>query len=77
MIKSNLKKKFEEFCKSKKYDRNEKQIEIVNYLEKFLNSSGLSDKHWIRAHSLYSKILRKQKKAVIILLKKKLLPLIP
>ena len=29
MIKINFKKKFEEFCKSKKYERNEKQIEIV------------------------------------------------
>ena len=38
MIKINFKKKFEEFCKSKKFERNEKQIEIVNLLEKFLNS---------------------------------------
>ena len=38
MIKFNFKKKFEEFCKSKKFERNEKQIEIVNLLEKFLNS---------------------------------------
>ena len=37
MIKINFKNKFEEFCKSKKYERNEKQIEIVNLLEKFLN----------------------------------------
>ncbi len=42
MSKINLKKKFEEFCKSKKYERNEKQIEIVNYLEKFLNSKTKS-----------------------------------
>ena len=42
MIKINLKKKFEEFCKSKKYDRNEKQIEIVNLLEKFLNNKTKS-----------------------------------
>ena len=42
MIEINLKKKFEEFCKSKKYDRNEKQIEIVNLLEKFLNSKTKS-----------------------------------
>ena len=38
MIKINFIKKFEEFCKSKKFERNEKQIEIVNLLEKFLNS---------------------------------------
>ena len=38
MIKINFKKKFEEFCKSKKYERNEKQIEIVNSLEKFVRS---------------------------------------
>ena len=38
MIKINFKKKFEQFCKLKKYERNEKQIEIVNLLEKFLNS---------------------------------------
>ena len=38
MIKINFKKKFEEFCKSKKFERNEKQIEIINLLEKFLNS---------------------------------------
>ena len=38
MIKINFKKKFEEFCKLKKYERNEKQIEIVNLLEKFFNS---------------------------------------
>ena len=38
MIKINFKKKFEDFCKSKKFERNEKQIEIVNLLEKFLNS---------------------------------------
>ena len=37
MIKINFKKKFEDFCKSKKFERNEKQIEIVNLLEKFLN----------------------------------------
>ena len=42
MIKINFKKKFEEFCKSKKYERNEKQIEIVNLLEKFLNSKTKS-----------------------------------
>tara|TARA_Y100000591_G_scaffold301879_1_gene296473 strand:+ start:22 stop:1065 length:1044 start_codon:yes stop_codon:yes gene_type:complete len=42
MIKINFKKKFEEFCKSKKYERNEKQIEIVNFLEKFLNSKTKS-----------------------------------
>tara|TARA_A100001015_G_scaffold212025_1_gene237751 strand:- start:48 stop:1091 length:1044 start_codon:yes stop_codon:yes gene_type:complete len=38
MIKVNFKKKFEEFCKSKKYEKNEKQFEIVNLLEKFLKS---------------------------------------
>ena len=37
MIKNNLKKKFEQFCILKKYERNKKQIEIVNLLEKFLN----------------------------------------
>ena len=42
MIKTNFKKKFEEFCKSKKYERNEKQIEIVNLLERFLNSEKKS-----------------------------------
>ncbi len=42
MIKINLKKKFEEFCKSKKFERNEKQIEIVNLLEKFLNNKTKS-----------------------------------
>ena len=36
MVKINFKSKFEEFCKSKKYERNEKQIEIVSLLEKFL-----------------------------------------
>ena len=36
MIKINFKKKFEDFCKSKKYEKNEKQFEIVNSLEKFL-----------------------------------------
>ena len=38
MIKINFKKKFEEFCNSKKFERNEKQIEIVILLEEFLNS---------------------------------------
>ena len=42
MIKINFKKKFEEFCKSKKFERNEKQIEIVNSLEKFLNNKKKS-----------------------------------
>ncbi len=42
MIKINFKKKFEEFCKSKRFERNEKQIEIVNLLEKFLNSKTKS-----------------------------------
>ncbi len=42
MIKFNFKKKFEEFCKSKKYERNEKQIEIVNLLEKFIYSKRKS-----------------------------------
>ena len=42
MIKINLKKKFEEFCKLKKFERNEKQIEIVNLLEKFLNNKTKS-----------------------------------
>ena len=42
MIKINFKKKFEEFCKSKKYERNEKQSEIVNSLEKFINSKTKS-----------------------------------
>ena len=42
MIKTNFKKKFEQFCKSKKYERNEKQIEVVNLLEKFLNSKKKS-----------------------------------
>ena len=38
MIKINFKKKFNEFCKSNKFERNEKQIEIVSLLEKFLKS---------------------------------------
>ena len=42
MIKINFIKKFEEFCKSKKFERNEKQIEIVTLLEKFLNSKTKS-----------------------------------
>ena len=42
MIKINFKKKFEQFCKSKKFERNEKQIEIVNLLEKFLNNKTKS-----------------------------------
>ena len=42
MIKINFKKKFEQFCRSKKYERNENQIEIVNLLEKFLNSKTKS-----------------------------------
>ncbi len=42
MIKINFKKNFKEFCKSKKYERNEKQIEVVNLLEKFLNSKTKS-----------------------------------
>ena len=42
MIKINFKKEFEEFCKSKKFERNEKQIEIVNSLEKFLNNKTKS-----------------------------------
>ena len=42
MTKINFKKKFEEFCKLKKFERNEKQIEIVNLLEKFLNNKTKS-----------------------------------
>ena len=42
MIKTSLKKAFAEFCKSKKFERNEKQIEIVYLLEKFLNSKTKS-----------------------------------
>ena len=42
MIKINFKKNFKEFCKSKKYERNGKQIEVVNLLEKFLNSKTKS-----------------------------------
>ena len=42
MIKMNFKKKFEQFCRSKSYERNEKQIEITNLLEKFLNSKTKS-----------------------------------
>ena len=42
MIKISFKKKFDQFCRSKKYERNEKQIEIVNLLEKFLNSKTKS-----------------------------------
>ena len=42
MIKINFKKKFEEYCKSKKYEKNEKQIEIINLLEKFLNNKTKS-----------------------------------
>ena len=29
MIKTNFKKKFEDFCKSKKYEKNEKQFETL------------------------------------------------
>ncbi len=42
MTKINFKKKFEEFCKLKNFERNEKQIEIVNLLEKFLNNKTKS-----------------------------------
>ena len=42
MIKIDFKKKVEEFCKLKKFERNEKQIEIVNLLEKFLNNKKKS-----------------------------------
>jgi len=42
MTKIYFKKKFEEFCKAKKFERNEKQIEIVNLLEKFLNNKTKS-----------------------------------
>ena len=42
MIKMNFKKKFEQFCRSKRYERNEKQIEIIDLLEKFLNSKTKS-----------------------------------
>jgi len=42
MTKINFKKRFEEFCKSKKFERNEKQFEIVNLLEKFLKSKTKS-----------------------------------
>ena len=42
MIKSNFKNKFKDFCKSKKYEENEKQFEIVNLLEKFLKSKTKS-----------------------------------
>ena len=38
----NFKKKFEQFCRSKRYERNEKQIEIIDLLEKFLNSKTKS-----------------------------------
>ena len=42
MIKINLKKKFEEFCKLNKCERNKKQIEVINLLEEFLNSKSKS-----------------------------------
>ena len=42
MIKTNFKIKFEDFCKSRKYEKNEKQFEIVNLLEKFLKSKTKS-----------------------------------
>ena len=42
MIKINFKKKFEEFCKIRKYEKNKKQIEIVNFLEIFLKSKTKS-----------------------------------
>ncbi len=38
MIKINFKKNFEEFCKSNKFERNEKQIEVVDLLQKFIKS---------------------------------------
>ena len=42
MIKINLKKKFEEFCKLNKFEKNRKQIEVINLLEKFFNTKTKS-----------------------------------
>ena len=42
MTKINFKKRFEEFCQSKKFERNENQFEIVNLLEKFFKSKTKS-----------------------------------
>tara|TARA_B100001121_G_scaffold69348_1_gene61333 strand:- start:297 stop:1337 length:1041 start_codon:yes stop_codon:yes gene_type:complete len=36
MVKINFKKQFEEYCKLNKFEKNEKQIEVVNSFEKFL-----------------------------------------
>ena len=38
MDKINFIKKFEEFCKLKKFEKNEKQIEVIGLLEKFFKS---------------------------------------
>ena len=42
MMKINFKKRFKDFCKSKKYEENKKQFEIVNLIEKFLKSKTKS-----------------------------------
>ena len=35
---TNFKKKFQEFCESNKFEKNNKQIEVINLLEKFFNN---------------------------------------
>ena len=38
----NFKKKFQEFCESNKFEKNDKQIEVINLLEKFFNEETKS-----------------------------------
>ena len=38
----NFKKKFKEFCESNKFEKNDKQIEVINLLEKFFNEETKS-----------------------------------
>ena len=38
----NFKKKFQEFCESNKFEKNDKQIEVINLLEKFFNNETKS-----------------------------------
>ena len=38
----NLEKKFQEFCESNHFEKNDKQIEVIIQLEKFLNQKTKS-----------------------------------
>ena len=38
----NFKKKFQKFCESNKFEKNDKQIEVINLLEKFFNEETKS-----------------------------------